>query len=108
VALRIDGKEVTDLPNAKVLMKRLKPGDAITVRAGGGGGFGPPHERDPRRVEHDVRQGYVSLQAARSLYGVVVDPQTLEIDERETAKLREKMRSKTGRILFSDSAEGKA
>jgi len=92
VTLRIDGKEVTDLPNAKVLMMRLKPGDAVAVRAGGGGGFGPPYERNPQRVVHDVRQGYVSLRAARELYGVVLDPQTLEIDAPATTERRERMR----------------
>src|SRR5256885_13913075 len=78
VTLRLGGKEVTDLPNAKVLMKRLNAGDAITVRAGGGGGFGAPHERDAERVANDVRQGYVSLAAAAESYGGVLDPQTLE------------------------------
>jgi N-methylhydantoinase B len=90
VTLRLDGKEIADLPNAKVLMKRLNPGDAITVRAGGGGGFGPPHEREPERVANDVRQGYVSLTAAAESYGVVLDPRTLEVDRAATAKRREK------------------
>jgi len=93
VSLRIEGKEVADLPNAKVLMKRLKPGDAVAVRAGGGGGFGPPYERDPQRVAHDVRQGYVTLRAARDLYGVVLDPQTLEVDGPATIRQRERIRS---------------
>jgi N-methylhydantoinase B len=90
VTLRLGGKEIADLPNAKVLMKRLNPGDAITVRAGGGGGFGPPHEREPERVANDVRQGYVSLTAAAESYGVVLDPRTLEVDQAATAKRREK------------------
>jgi len=54
--LRSKGKESATSPNAKVLMKRLDPGDAVTLRAGGGGGFGPPEERDPEKVAHDVRQ----------------------------------------------------
>ena len=37
---------------------------------GGGGGFGRPEERDPQRVASDVKQGYVSLKAARELYKV--------------------------------------
>jgi N-methylhydantoinase B len=90
VTLRLGGKEITDLPNAKVLMKRLNPGDAITVRAGGGGGFGPAHEREPQRVAHDVRQGYVSLDAAAESYGVVVDPKTLEVDHAATRQRRTK------------------
>ncbi|HET7366593.1 MAG TPA: hydantoinase B/oxoprolinase family protein [Burkholderiales bacterium] len=88
VTLRVGGAEITDLPNAKVLMKRLNAGDAITVRAGGGGGFGPPHERDAERVAEDVRQGYVSLAAAAESYGVVLDPQTLEVDRAATAQRR--------------------
>jgi N-methylhydantoinase B len=66
----------------------LKPGDSFTVRAGGGGGFGPAAERDPEKVAWDVRQGYVSLGAARDLYRVALDPKTLELDAAETAKLR--------------------
>jgi N-methylhydantoinase B len=79
VALRIGGKQLAELPNAKVHMRRLNKGDAVTIRAGGGGGFGPAHEREPERVLHDVREGYVSIQAAAEKYGVVIDPRTLEI-----------------------------
>ena len=88
VALRIGGEEITDLPNAKVLTRRLQPGDAFTLRAGGGGGFGSPLERPVERVAEDVRQGYVSPQAARESYGVVLDPQTLRVDAGETLKRR--------------------
>ncbi len=88
VTLRLDGVEKTDLPNGKVLTQRLQKGDAFTLRAGGGGGFGPPFERDPRKVAEDVRQGYVSRRAAAELYGVVVDEKTLEVDAAATARRR--------------------
>jgi N-methylhydantoinase B len=91
VALRIAGKEIADLPNAKVLMKRLDRGDAITIRAGGGGGFGPPEERDPEAVANDVRQGYVSLAVARDAYGVVLD-ERLAVDRSATAKRRAELK----------------
>jgi N-methylhydantoinase B len=87
VALRIDGKEVADLPNAKVLAQRLKPGDAITLRAGGGGGFGAPHERDPEWVAHDVRQGYVSREVAREVYRIEISPNGA-LDAERTKQLR--------------------
>src|SRR2546429_623092 len=58
VCLRIGGQEISDLPNAKVLMKKLNPGDPITLRAGGGGGFRPPAEPDPAKGAHAARQGY--------------------------------------------------
>jgi N-methylhydantoinase B len=88
VTLRMGGKEITDLPNAKVHMKRLNAGDAVTVRAGGGGGFGPAFERDPVRVADDVREGYVSVAAAAENYGVVVDEKTLEVDRAATSQRR--------------------
>jgi len=92
VALRIAGREIGDLPNAKVLMKRLERGDAITIRAGGGGGFGPPGERDPEAVAHDVRQGYVSPEVALQVYGVVLDARSLAVDRAATDKRRAEMK----------------
>ena len=87
VTIRIDGKEITDYPNSKLFTKRLKKGDAFILRTGGGGGFGAPRERDPERVAHDVRQGYVSREAARSGYAVEL---ALDggVDEAGTKRLR--------------------
>ncbi len=84
VALRLDGREINDFPNAKVLSRRLKPGDAFIIRTGGGGGFGAPWERPQKLVCEDVRQGYVSVESAREDYGVVLDPVTLELDTEAT------------------------
>jgi hypothetical protein len=39
-----------------------------------------------------VRQGYVSSEAARQLYGVVIDAETFDIDEVATDTLRASMR----------------
>ncbi len=47
----------------------LKPGDTVTVRTPGGGGYGSPAARDRRALDEDVRQGYVSTRAARAAYG---------------------------------------
>jgi N-methylhydantoinase B len=70
VTTRIDGKEDLERANAKLRNQRLKPGDALILRTGGGGGFGPPAERDREQVLRDVRQGYVSAEVARKLYRV--------------------------------------
>lgn len=51
----------------------LEPGDLVHVVTGGGGGYGPPTERDPEAVARDVAYGYVSREAAHSDYGVVLD-----------------------------------
>jgi N-methylhydantoinase B len=47
----------------------VQPGDTISYRTCGGGGYGPPHARDPERVARDVREGKVSLERARTVYG---------------------------------------
>lgn len=88
VALELDGKWKDDFSNAKVLVAHLKEGEAFSLRAGGGGGFGDPFERPAEWVAEDVRQEYVSVENARKLYGVVVDPNTFKVDEAETKKLR--------------------
>ena len=58
-------------------------------RTNGGGGFGDPLERDPTLVREDVLDGYVSIGGAREDYGVIIDPQTLEVRSEETESVRE-------------------
>jgi N-methylhydantoinase B len=91
VSLVVDGKEVTGLANGKVAQRRLKAGDRFIYRAGGGGGFGPPQERDPQRVADDVRQGYVTRERARELYGVALDDAGA-VDAAGTEALRQRLR----------------
>ena len=89
VSLQLDGALNDNLPNAKVISRQLKPGDRLIAR-GGGGGFGPAWERPVDKVREDVRQGYVTADAARNRYGVALDAETLAIDEEETARLRDR------------------
>ena len=51
-----DGREER-LPGKGVF--ELEPGDVISVRTPGGGGYGPPEARDPRLRERDRREGKV-------------------------------------------------
>ena len=71
-------------------LTQMKPGDVVTIDAPGGGGYGNPLERDPEMVASDVMEGYVGLESARTDYGVVINPETYEVDEKETKKLRGK------------------
>jgi N-methylhydantoinase B len=68
----------------------LKAGDGFLVEVGGGGGYWNPMERDPERVLTDVRSGYVSLQAAKRDYGVVIHQigRRYELDPAATTELR--------------------
>ena len=56
----------------KVTEYALHAGDLVSFRTAGGGGYGDPLEREPERVLADVLDGYVSVEAAESEYGVVI------------------------------------
>lgn len=94
VRLRRDGAIQSLEENAKVLGVPLKRDDTFIVRSGGGGGFGSPLDRDIERVEDDVRQGYVSVGAAKELYGVVIDACACKADRAQSEGLRASMRAK--------------
>lgn len=49
----------------------LEPGDRIKVCYPGGGGFGNPNERDPNLITADIREGYVSINKAKEVYGIL-------------------------------------
>ena len=51
---------------------RHPAGTVCVARNGGGGGYGDPHERDPRKVLAEVRDGLLSVEKARASYGVAV------------------------------------
>ena len=66
------------------------------VSTGGGGGWGDPLEREPQRVRFDVVEEFITLQAARADYGVVIDPTAMTVDVAATAALRAQMHAKRG------------
>ena len=69
-----------------------KAGSTIRCLIPGGGGVGDPLERDPHAVREDVRDGLISVHAAREEYGVVIDPTTCEVDQHATDMLRRERR----------------
>ena len=71
----------------------LHEGDQVELVLCGGGGWGPPYERDPEAVLSDVINDFVSLSGARDHYGVVIDSVTMRIDLEETKKTRESMKT---------------
>lgn len=73
---------------SKVAGLRLHAGDVLAWGLAGGGGRGDPFERDSEAVRLDVLRGYVSIEAARTLYGVAIHPEDGSVDVEATAHLR--------------------
>ncbi len=66
----------------------INRGDTLDHFQAGGGGFGDPFERDPEAVLSDVRDGLVSLERARTDYGVVIDEDRWVVEDASTGILR--------------------
>ncbi|WP_419909860.1 hydantoinase B/oxoprolinase family protein [Hoeflea sp.] len=64
----------------KMRAREFPAGTIVETRTGGGGGFGDPKARPFDEVLADVRQGYVSVQAAWNDYGVRISGD-MTIDE---------------------------
>jgi N-methylhydantoinase B len=70
----------------------LNEKDVLYMRVASGGGYGDPLERDPQLVQKDVVNGLVSRDAARGIYGVVLDKSTGSVDFAATDELRTALR----------------
>ena len=69
----------------------LEPDQIMSYRTSGGGGYGPPTEREPALVLKDVLDGKISPERAKSHYGVVVNLAQETVDQLETEVLRRSM-----------------
>jgi N-methylhydantoinase B len=63
---RPDGTTQTALKETTM----LEAGTRVIIQTGGGGGYGDPRRRDRERIRTDVTRGYVSAEAARTVYGL--------------------------------------
>jgi N-methylhydantoinase B len=70
----------------------IGPGRLVFAQSQGGGGWGDPYQRDPAQVSEDVLDEYVSVAGALRDYGVVIDPDTLELDPERTRQTRAERR----------------
>jgi N-methylhydantoinase B len=70
----VNGVEITAPDGAvrhvrKATQHPIAVGERVRIMTGGGGGFGPPADRDAAAVRRDVSEGYVTPEAARRDYG---------------------------------------
>lgn len=84
--------ETTDLDGKQVNIP-VRKGDVFVQFEGGGGGIGDPLTRDPGLVAADVRDRYVDRIVAETVYGVMFQDGTLDVDAQATARRRDEIRS---------------
>ncbi|GAA4533356.1 hydantoinase B/oxoprolinase family protein [Chelativorans composti] len=63
----VDGEHNPPMASKMVGIK-LERGQRVRLETPGGGGYGPVEERDPALIERDVALGYVSPEAAATIY----------------------------------------
>lgn len=75
------------------------PYERVFSEGPGGAGYGDPLDRDPERVKLRVREGWISLDWATSIYGVVLDTSTelFTVDYEQTRQLRDRLRKDRSR-----------
>jgi N-methylhydantoinase B len=69
----------------------LKEGDVFRLDSPGGGGYGDPLARPPEHVLADVREGFVSPEAAERDYGVVLTADKHDVDAAATETKRKQL-----------------
>jgi N-methylhydantoinase B len=75
---------------SKEIIRAIPSGTVFNQKAGGGGGYGDPFERPAAQVLAEVKDGLLSIEAARADYGVAIDPATLALEAARTAELRKR------------------
>ena len=60
--------EHRDLPSKCTI--EVPKGGCVRVETPGAGGFGDPHERDKNAVQRDLRDGKISIEAAKTFYAI--------------------------------------
>jgi N-methylhydantoinase B len=92
-----EGTEREQIVSPTVAGAQMQTGDRLVYRFGGGGGWGNPLDRDPAAVLEDVWDEYVSSDAARDEYAVVltgsVEHMDLALDTIATEALRAERRA---------------
>jgi hypothetical protein len=66
--------------------------DAVIYNMSGGGGCGDPLHRPPDRIREDARRKAISLSTAEKMYGVILEPESLEVDARATEAAHDRIK----------------
>lgn len=90
-----DGERI---PLPPISSQDLEAGELLAHLLSGGGGYGEPLDREPERVRDDVLSGFITLERAREVYGVLFTSDSmsdaLTVDPDATNAWREELRSR--------------
>lgn len=85
--LKYPNGETVEL-GSKDMVFNVPKGTWMEQFCGGGGGYGLPFKRKVEKVVQEVKDELLSLQKAETDYGVVIDPETLNVNWEKTNELR--------------------
>jgi N-methylhydantoinase B len=74
----------------KMDVLRLERGDVVEFQTAGGGGFGDPFDREPKRVASEVESGLLDERQAENDYGVVFANGLLDLEATAARRLCER------------------
>ncbi len=74
----------------KVTRFPLERGDVVVMESSGGGGYGDPLERDPKEIEKDFGEGFISEEKAKARYGAIFEKKRIDLER--TNPLKERLR----------------
>ena len=86
-------KGIRELKHITLSPEPFQNGDTFYVPMGGGAGYGDVLEREPEAVMKDLQDGKTTHWAARNIYRVAYDDETLRLNTEETEALREEARA---------------
>ena len=79
ILLRNPGRPDEEVLASKVANIVLQAGDSIRIDTPGGGGFGPPSERDPDALAADLRDEIINVDDAERYYGASLTQAALRL-----------------------------
>lgn len=69
-----------DGPYGKYNTYPLNKNDVVRLITATGGGYGDPYKRPVEQVAMDVKDEYITVEQAKEDYGVIVNPETFEVE----------------------------
>lgn len=67
-------------PFGKYARFPLQKGDLVRLKTATGGGYGNPMDRHAEKVKLDAKNGYITIEQAKEIYGVLLNPETFEVE----------------------------